>query len=69
LCEVVERSGDIGMVRPKRLFADRQRTLIERLELGIIALIAIEFREVVERCADIGMVRPSAISMIARERR
>jgi len=57
------------MVRPKRLFADRQRTLIERLELGIIALIAIEFREVVERCADIGMVRPSAISMIARERR
>ena len=48
-CSVVfERDRDLRMIRPERFFPDRQRPLVERLGLGVAALVVVEERQVVE---------------------
>ena len=55
--QVVEDRGHVGMVRAERLLADRQRALVERLGLGVAALVVVQRRQVVQRCGVVGMVR------------
>ena len=44
------------MVGTERLLADRQRSLVERLGLGVAALVSVQLSQVVQRLRDIGMV-------------
>jgi hypothetical protein len=44
------------MAATERFFADRQRSLLERLGVGVAALVVVEQSQVVERCRDVGMV-------------
>ena len=46
--EVVEREGDVWVVRSECLFPDRQRAFIERLRTHVVALRLVQPREVVE---------------------
>jgi hypothetical protein len=50
--------ANIGMVRPQRLLADGQRTLVERLGLGVLPLVVIKHGQTVEAPGHIGMVLP-----------
>ena len=40
---------DIGMVGTERLLADRQRSLVERLGVGVATLVLVELSQIVER--------------------
>ena len=40
--EIVEALGHVGMVRPQRFLADRQRSPVETLGIGTLALIKLE---------------------------
>ena len=44
------------MVRTERLLADRQRSLVQRLGVGVATLILVERSQVVQRIRDIGMI-------------
>jgi hypothetical protein len=44
------------MVRTERFLADRERSLVERLSIGVTTLRSVQLSQVVERCRDIGMV-------------
>ena len=45
------------MIGTERTFADRQRTAIERLRVGVALLMLVETGEIVQRARDVGMVR------------
>ena len=49
------------MVRPQRLFIDRQRALVERLGLAGSALSAIQVREVVDARRHVRVVWPQRL--------
>jgi len=59
--QVLKARGHIGMVRAKGLLRDRQRALVERLGLRVLALGAVEQCEVVQARGDIGMVRAKGL--------
>jgi hypothetical protein len=65
--EIVEGLCDIWIVRPERLFADRQGTFVERFGLAVAALRLIGESEKIERCGNIRVVR--AESPFAKPRR
>ena len=44
------------MVGTERLLADRQRALVERLGLGVAALVLVQLRQIVQAVATSGMV-------------
>ena len=44
------------MIGTERFFADRQRALVERLGVGIAALVVVKHRQIVQRLRDIGMI-------------
>ncbi len=46
------------MLGPQGVFIDRQRTLEERLGLGVVALGLVEQRQVVEARGHLGVLRP-----------
>ena len=46
------------MLGPQGLLSDPQRTLVERLGLGVLALGVVELRQVVEALGHVGMLRP-----------
>ena len=60
--------ADVGVVGPQRLLADGQAALVERLGLGVAALVPIQLGQIVERSANIGWSGPSAFSRMARLR-
>jgi hypothetical protein len=49
------------MLRPQRLLKDIEGTLVERLGVGVFALVFVEQREVVDVASHIGMVRPEGL--------
>ena len=49
------------MLWPERLFPNCQRALVERLGLGIFALIVEQPRQVVEAQSQIGMLWPERL--------
>ncbi len=49
------------MLRPKRLLVDRQRPLVERLGLGVLALDAVKLRQVIEARGYQGVLRPKRL--------
>ena len=55
------------MIGPERLFVDRQRPLVERLGLGVAALVVIEQSQIVQRHRDIGMIGPERL-LLDRQR-
>src|SRR5260370_1291076 len=56
-CQVVEHSGDSGMVRLKPLLTNGEGALHKWLGFGVPALCLVEQCQVVEPDGDIGMVR------------
>ncbi len=50
--------ADVGMIAPQRLLTDRQRPLVERLGLGVPALVLVERRQGGEARGHTGMLRP-----------
>ena len=59
--EVVQVSGDVGMLRPVALLIDLQGPLHQRLGLRQPVRGLIQLREVVEIYGDLGMLRPIAL--------
>ena len=51
--QIVQRPGDVGMIRSKRLLVDRQRPLIEWLGFGVAALVDVDPGQIVQRQCDI----------------
>src|ERR1700738_2052715 len=49
------------MIAPERLLVNRQRTLVERLGVGVAALVVIEQRQIVQRRRDLGMIAPECL--------
>ena len=49
LCQVVERGGDIGVVRTEGVLPDREAALVERLGARVVAGFSVERREGAER--------------------
>ncbi len=49
------------MLRPEGLLPDRQGALVERLGLGVLALVVVEQRVIVEAVGYIPMVRPEGL--------
>ena len=54
--QVVEGVGHIGVVCAERLLLDRQRALVERLGVGVLALVCVHDGQVVEGVGHIGVV-------------
>jgi hypothetical protein len=54
--KIVQRLSDIGMIATKRLFPYRQRSLIQRLGVGVAALPIVQVSQIVQRLSDIGMI-------------
>ena len=46
-----------GCSGPKRLFPDRQRPLVKRLGLRVLALVSVKLRQVVEARGHVGVLR------------
>ena len=44
------------MIATERLFGNGQRPLVERLGVGVAALVEIQQTQIVQRLSDIGMV-------------
>src|ERR1700738_4957383 len=49
------------MFAPERLFPNGQRTLVQRLGLGVAAFVVIEQSQTVQRSCDIGMIAPERL--------
>ncbi len=49
------------MIGPERLLVDRQRPLVERLGLGVAALVIIELSQIVQRQRNNGMIGPERL--------
>ena len=49
------------MIAPERLFPNGQRTLVQRLGVGVAALAAIQRSQIVQRRCDIGMIAPERL--------
>ena len=54
--QVVEGRGHIGVVCAERLLPDRQRALVERLGVGVLALVLVHDGQVVEGRGHVGVV-------------
>jgi hypothetical protein len=56
LSQIVQRERDSGMIGTERFLVNCQRSVPERLGIGIAALTPIEYRNPVEGIGDIGMI-------------
>src|SRR5262249_49630362 len=54
--QVAEAHGDIGVLGSKRLLADGERAPIERLSLGVAALVAVEIGQPHHACCCISVI-------------
>ena len=54
--QIVQRLSDIGMIGTERFLSDRQRSLVERLGVGVATLVIVKHRQIVQRRSDIGMI-------------
>ena len=66
--KIVQRQGHERMVGAERLLLDRQRALVERLGLGVAALVRSTARPDCSGRGDIRMVRAQRLLVIARAR-
>ena len=41
-CQIVEKPGDSGVIRPERFLCDHQRSCVKRLGIGVAALGLVE---------------------------
>ena len=55
--QVVEGLAHVGVVRTERLFADRQRVLVQPLRFAVVALRPIQVGQIVQALAHVGVVR------------
>ena len=67
--KVLQARGHIGMVGAERLFPDRKRSPVERLGLGVVALVLVQQGQTVQASGHIGMLGAErAFSVIASNR-
>ena len=57
LGEVIEASGNIGVIRAQGFYQNRQRALREWLGFRVAALGIIEHGEIIEAFGNIGVIR------------
>src|SRR5581483_11512901 len=55
--QIVQSFGNMGMTGPKKLLADRQGALIERLGLHIFALRIVQNRQIIEAIGNVWVMR------------
>jgi hypothetical protein len=68
LRQIVQRARNIGMIRTKRFFIDRQRPFVQQFGFGIAPLLSVEKSKIVQRLRDIGVIRTKCFPRIASAR-